>query len=162
MSETNLTTTITSEEYKFMIWNHGSALRLAEAVCADWLESIPFGFNKPSDATLAALRNFDSDLYFETERKVRDAEAAEEAKRRERMNAPTMPAAEPGIGWPYKGIEITCESGGDGGTDCHGLRTRNDRTGTGERIRADVGIGPYEDQNDNGGTGDADSSLRSE
>ena len=112
MSEnTNLTTTITSEEYKYMIWNHGNALRLAEAVCADWLESTSFGFNKPSDATLAALRNFASDLYFETEQKVRDAAAAAEAERRERMNAPTMPAAEPTPGWPYKGIEITCESG---------------------------------------------------
>lgn len=114
MAETNLTTTITSEEYKYMIWNHGNALRLAEAVCADWLESTSFGFNKPSDATLAALRNFASDLYFETEQKVRDAAAAAEAERRERMNAPTYPCqpyppTDPGV--LKKAIEITCESG---------------------------------------------------
>ena len=91
MSEnTNLTTTITSEEYKVLLWNQDNALQLAEAVAADWLASTGFSFNKPSDATLKALKRFDHELYFETEKKVKEAEEAEEAKRLDRMNDPNV------------------------------------------------------------------------
>lgn len=72
---TNLTTTITSEEYAQLLWRIGQADRLAEAVAADWLASTGFSFSKPSDATLEALRRYDSILHHETEEKVREAEA---------------------------------------------------------------------------------------
>lgn len=72
---TNLTTTITSEEYAQLLWRIGQADRLAEAVAADWLASTGFSFSKPSDATLEALRRYDGILHHETEEKVREAEA---------------------------------------------------------------------------------------
>lgn len=109
MSETNLTTTITSEEYKILLLNQGNALRLAESVAADWLASTGFSFSKPSAATLEALRRFDHELYFETEKKVKEAEEAEEAKRLERMNDPNAsdrfrPWTAPGA--PLRDMEI--------------------------------------------------------
>lgn len=73
---TNLTTTITSEEYAQLLWRIGQADRLAEAVAADWFASTGFGFNKPSDATLEALRRYDDILHHETEKKIEEAEAA--------------------------------------------------------------------------------------
>lgn len=72
--ETKLTTTITSEEYARILTCIGRADRLAEAVAADWLASTGFSFNKPSDATLEALRKYDEFLYRETEEKVKEAE----------------------------------------------------------------------------------------
>ena len=71
---TNLTTTITSEEYARLLIFLGRADRLAEAVAADWLASTGLLFNKPSDATLEALRRYDEFLHCTTERKVKDAE----------------------------------------------------------------------------------------
>jgi hypothetical protein len=71
---TNLTTTITSEEYARLLYKIGQADRLAEAVAADWLASTGFSFNKPSDATLEALRRYDGILHHETEEKVNAAE----------------------------------------------------------------------------------------
>lgn len=78
---TNLTTTITSEEYARLLWRIGQADRLAEAVAADWLASTGFSFNKPSDATLEALRRYDDFLYCETEEKVKEAEEKNVADR---------------------------------------------------------------------------------
>lgn len=75
MEETKLTTTITSEEYAKLLYKIGQADRLAEAVAADWLASTGFSFNKPSDATLEALRRYDGFLHRETEEKVKEAEA---------------------------------------------------------------------------------------
>lgn len=72
---TNLTTTITSEEYARLLIRLGRADRLAEAVAADWLASTCFSFSKPSEATLDALRRYDAFLHCATERKVKDAEA---------------------------------------------------------------------------------------
>lgn len=71
---TNLTTTITSEEYARLLIRIGQADRLAEAVAADWLASTGFSLNKPSDATMDALRRYDGFLYCATERKVYAAE----------------------------------------------------------------------------------------
>lgn len=71
---TNLTTTITSEEYARLLFHIGKADRLAEAVAADWLASVGFSLNKPSDATLEALRRFDLSLHTRTARKVIEAE----------------------------------------------------------------------------------------
>lgn len=71
---TNLTTTITSEEYARLLICIGRADRLAEAVAADWLASTGLSFNKPSDATLEALRRYDDILHHETEKKVEEAE----------------------------------------------------------------------------------------
>ena len=73
MEETKLTTTITSEEYARLIWRIGQANRLAEAVAADWLASTGCSFNKPSEATLNALRRYDEFLHRETEEKVKEA-----------------------------------------------------------------------------------------
>lgn len=78
----NLTTTITSEEYRNLLWRIGQADRLAEAVAADWLASTGFSFNKPSDATLEALRMYDEFLYCETEKNVAEAEAKNEEDKR--------------------------------------------------------------------------------
>lgn len=71
---TNLTTTITSEEYAHLLWRIGQADRLAEAVAADWLASTGFSFSKPSDATLEALRRYDISLHTRTAKKVIEAE----------------------------------------------------------------------------------------
>ena len=71
---TNLTTTITSEEYARLLICIGRADRLAEAVAADWLASTGLSFNKPSDATLEALRRYDGFLHCTTARKVKEAE----------------------------------------------------------------------------------------
>ena len=71
---TNLTTTITSEEYAHLLRRIGQADRLAEAVAADWLASTGFSLNKPSDATLESLRKYDVLLHRETEEKVKKAE----------------------------------------------------------------------------------------
>lgn len=71
---TNLTTTITSAEYARLLTIIGRADRLAEAVAADWLASTVLSFNKPSDATLEALRRYDGFLHCTTERKVKEAE----------------------------------------------------------------------------------------
>ena len=79
---TNLTTTITSEEYARLLYLIGQANRLAEAVAADWLASVGFSLNKPSDATLEALRRFDPSLHRETEKKVTEAEAKNEESSR--------------------------------------------------------------------------------
>lgn len=119
MAETNLTTTITSEEYKMLIWNGEKAHRLAQMVAADWLDSTDIGFNEPSKATKAALQEFDPFLYLETKRKVEEAEAA-------RKNAANPGETIPGSGnpipviipdttpgWPYQGVEITCEAKGE-------------------------------------------------
>lgn len=76
--ETKLTTTITSEEYARLLFHIGQANRLAEAVAADWLASVGFSLNKPSDATLVALRRFDLSLHTRTARKVAEAEAKNE------------------------------------------------------------------------------------
>ena len=117
MAETNLTTTITSEEYKMLIWNGEKAHRLAQMVASDWLDSATnFGFNEPSKETKAALQELDPFLYSETKRKVEEAEAA-------RMNAAnpgeTIPGSgnpipaiirDPTPGWPCKGVEITCDT----------------------------------------------------
>lgn len=80
---TNLTTTITSEEYAHLLWRIGQADRLAEAVAADWLASTGFSLNKPSDATLEALRRYDVVLHRETEKKVKEAEEKNEEASRE-------------------------------------------------------------------------------
>lgn len=95
---TNLTTTITSEEYAHLLWHIGQADRLAEAVAADWLQSTGFGFNKPSDATLEALRKYDDILHYETKKKVEETEAknAESVKRAaERFDKPILPYLAP-------------------------------------------------------------------
>lgn len=74
MEETKLTTTITSEEYARLLCVIGRADRLAETVAADWLASTGASFNKPSGATLEALRRYDEFLHHETEEKVKEAE----------------------------------------------------------------------------------------
>lgn len=133
---TNLTTTITSEEYARLLCLIGQADRLAEAVAADWLASTGFSFNKPSDATLEALRRYDDFLHHETEEKVKEAE--EKVKKAEEKNVadlidkqPVLPFLTPdGPGVPIRPItpddnplrievgdrpdldpKITCDSG---------------------------------------------------
>lgn len=126
---TNLTTTITSEEYAHLLWRIGQADRLAEAVAADWLASTGFSFNKPSGATLEALRKYDVVLCRETEEKVREAEAKNVADLIDKQ--PVLPFLTPdGPGVPIKPItpdnnplrievgdrpdlepKITCDSG---------------------------------------------------
>ena len=123
MSEnTNLTTTITSEEYKILLWNQGNALRLAEAIAADWLASTRFSFNKPSDATLEALRRFDHELYFETEKKVEEAEAKMNktiSKAADRIINPALPYLTPdGPGVPIPEILIGDSPGSDPQITC--------------------------------------------
>ena len=126
MSEnTNLTTTITSEEYKVLLWNIGNAAHLAEAVAADWLESVRFGFNKPSDATLEALKRFDHELYFDTKKKVEEAEAkaAETIKNAADRLAGTEPHLYPylspdGPGVPLREIKIRDNPGADPQITC--------------------------------------------
>lgn len=121
---TNLTTTITSEEYAHLLWRIGQADRLAEAVAADWLASTGFSFNKPSDATLEALRRYDDFLHHETKEKVKEAEdknAEAQRKALERFyDQPVAPIATPDKDNPLR-IEvgdrpdlepkITCDSG---------------------------------------------------
>ena len=106
---TNLTTTITSEEYAHLLWRIGRADRLAEAVAADWLESAGFAFNKPSDATLEALRKYNDILHYETKKKVEEAEAKNaEAQRklREALNdQPVYPITTPDKDNPLR-IEV--------------------------------------------------------
>ena len=126
---TNLTTTITSEEYAHLLRRIGQADRLAEAVAADWLASTGFSFNKPSDATLEALRRYDGILHHETEEKVREAEAKNVADLIDKQ--PVLPFLTPdGPGVPIRPItpddnplrievgdrpdldpKITCDSG---------------------------------------------------
>lgn len=111
---TNLTTTITSEEYAHLLWRIGNADRLAEAVAADWLESAGFSFNKPSDATLEALRRYDVDLYDETKRKFEEAEEknAESVKRAyecyERIHGPIQ-----SLHPDSPGVTLKIETGND-------------------------------------------------
>ncbi len=119
MTETNLTTTITSLEYKTLLFELADANRLAGAVAADWLASASFGLNKPSDTTLEALRDFDRELYYETKQKVEEAESARKNAADPGETLPgygnPIPAIIPDTspGWPYKGIEITCETEGE-------------------------------------------------
>ena len=126
---TNLTTTITSEEYARLLYAIGQADRLAEAVAADWLASTGFSFSKPSDATLEALRRYDGILHRETEEKVKKAEEKNVADLVDKQ--PVLPFLTPdGPGVPIRPItpddnplrievgdrpdlepKITCDSG---------------------------------------------------
>ena len=113
MEETKLTTTITSEEYKMLLFKLADANRLAGAVATDWFSSVGFSFNMPSNATLDALRLYDPLLYEKTKQKVDEIEAAR--KNAEPPSAPAAPIIQPGDapGWPYQGIEITRETKGE-------------------------------------------------
>lgn len=95
---TNLTTTITSEEYARLLWRIGQADRLADAVAADWLASTGFSFSKPSDATLDAMRKYDAVLHRETEEKVKEAEAKNEETARK---AADLLEQTPVLPYPY-------------------------------------------------------------
>ena len=131
-NNTNLTTTITSEEYRALLWRASTAINLAEAVAADWLATTDYGFNKPSDATLKALRDFDHELFFGTERAIREAERKEAEKRKETPpihgeikpgKGNSVPAYIPSYEMPFvppigpndvPQITITCEAQGGG------------------------------------------------
>ena len=128
--DTVLTTTITSEEFERLLYRLHKAENLAGAVAADWMESTGFSFNKPSDATLEALKHFDHDLYFETEKKVKEAKAENAGGinraigRPEKAephvypyispDSPGVPLREIRIGdYPGSDPQITCETKGE-------------------------------------------------
>lgn len=142
MSEnTNLTTTITSEEYKQIIYRLNDADRLAETVAADWLASVGFGFNKPSDATLEALKRFDHELYFDTKKKVEEAEAKaaeiinKAVDRLEKAEPHVCPYLSPdGPGVPLREIKIGDNPGADPQITCKADGTI--KPGTGNSIPA--------------------------
>ena len=122
MAETNLTTTITSEDYANLLWKVMKADQLAEAVAADWLSSTQFAFIKPGDATLNALRRYDEHLYEETKKKREEAEAkAAEAikKAADRIINPALPyLTQDGPGIPIQEIKIGDDPGSDPQITC--------------------------------------------
>ena len=123
MSEnTNLTTTITSEEYRQLLTRLHQADNLARAVAADWLESTGFGFNKPGDKTLDALFRYDRLLYRDTRGEVEKAEdkkAETISKAADRIINPALPYLTPdGPGVPIPEILIGDSPGSDPQITC--------------------------------------------
>lgn len=90
----------------------------AETIAEDWISGAAQGFGEPSDTLKIMLKLYNRELYRQTEQKAKEAEEKHQKELSEKLEiemAKQTPAVYPYVqqdppGWPYKGIEITCES----------------------------------------------------
>lgn len=88
----------------------------AEAISEDWIASAERGYGEPSDTLKILLRLYNRELYRKTKQRVKEAEEkhqhdlSEMLKNEIEKQTPVYPYVQQDPpGWPYKGIEITCE-----------------------------------------------------
>ena len=123
-NETNLTTTIPSEEYRDLLCLNMAAYRLAESVAKDWVGSVEgYRFNEPSEATLEALQSFDPMIYRAT------ADEIERIKAERTKPKPPVPDTTPyTTETPY--VAPTVPSTGSGPNDVPQLTFTCQESGT--------------------------------
>lgn len=84
----------------------------AEAISEDWIASAERGYGEPSDTLKILLRLYNRELYRKTKQRVKEAEEKHQHDLSEMLKkqTPVYPYVQQDPpGWPYKGIEITCE-----------------------------------------------------
>lgn len=90
----------------------------AETIAEEWISGAAQGFGEPSDTLKIMLKLYNRELYRQTEQKAKEAdekhmkELSEKLEKEFEKQTPVYPyIPQDPPGWPYKGIEITCDAG---------------------------------------------------
>lgn len=109
---------VSSSQYEKLLRLSNLTEVFADTIAEDWINGARQGFGEPSDTLKIMLKLYNRELYRQTEQKAKEAEEKHQKELSEKLEielAKQAPAVYPYIpqdhpGWPYKGIEITCES----------------------------------------------------
>ena len=90
---------------------------MAETISDDWIKAAERGYDGISDALKVMLRLYNVELYRKTEKAAKEAEEKHQKELSEKLDREFQkqsPAVYPYIpqdppGFPYQGVEITCE-----------------------------------------------------
>ena len=109
---------VAASQYEKMLRLSNLTETFAEAVAEDWISGAAQGFGEPSDTLKIMLKLYNRELYRQTEQKAKEAgdkhqhdlsEMLQKEIEKQTPVYPYIPQDPPG--WPYKGVEITCEAG---------------------------------------------------